>query len=989
MHNFTVRLARIGIGFLIGACILTSTPLPTHAAAGYVTLDSWSGHSGVSLTVSGGGWDTGETVSIYFGSIAGSPAAQTTVVDGMFEVAATVPVSSQGPLPVIARSSDGDEAANSYYVVPFTGDISISAPSHTPGGIIEISGTGFAPSEGITATLASATAGLGADANGNFEGLTLTIPSLSEGVYLLRVAGTSSGTEAVHYFWVDNFWPNAAPSAWYVEPGNTLSFSGSGFSPFETITISEASGASIPSITTDAIGAFTGAGEFTIPGSFRNQQKTFTLTGASSGATAQITVTVGDLYPYAFPSTYYELPGNSVSFSGGGFVPNETITVNMQGSIVTTSFAADAAGTFTNTGSIALPFSTAINPITFTLTGTSSGVSASTQVTIGAYFPSISPSVYFGAPGSDISLSGSGFFNNEEVALTIDGMVAPSQFATLGNLFVPTLTLPNKSGSLITIIARGLMSNTPTSVTVLTGSYYPTVSPSTYYVFPGDAVTFSGNGFAQNEDITVHQNGTDIGTAHSDSDGAFTFLADVPFGSTILPYTFTGETSGATASIDLTVGGLMPYLALDAYFAYPGDTINASGIRFAAGETVNVTAGSFTASTTANAEGNTPPVAISVPYGTGGSLTVTFTGSMSGAIASTAIGLGSVYQEINPNTYFTTQGSVVTFTGSGFASNEIINVSVDGIPQPAITAEADGTFVKEITTPFGKTSTTVIFTGLTTGNTHPFNIGLGAVFQSVSPDMYYTNPGSIVTFTGSGFASGETVSISLNGAPLAATTAGSDGTFAQEVTMPLGSTSATVVFSGETTGMTHPFVITLAELYSSIWFSTYYATGGSPLTIYGAGFASSEPVTITFSNGTVGHTVADASGNLTFVTTVPYTAAGSLSVHATGQTSGASADAAMTVAPIYPTLYLAAYAGTALASIQPIGSGYFANEPIEVRTDRTDDTVIATIHSTPTGAVEETFTLPVGFTEGLVTLSFRGTQSFDEKQIVYYVATAE
>jgi hypothetical protein len=73
--------------------------------------------------------------------------------------------------------------------------------------------------------------------------------------------------------------------------------------------------------------------------------------------------------------------------------------------------------------------------------------------------------------------------------------------------------------------------------------------------------------------------------------------------------------------------------------------------------------------------------------------------------------------------------------------------------------------------------------------------------------------------------------VSLNNTTLSPVTVNGSGSFTQEVKMPFGVTTASVVFTANNGGQTFTVPITLAELSPTAWLSSYYAAAGSPLTI--------------------------------------------------------------------------------------------------------------------------------------------------------------
>ncbi len=100
--------------------VLMFGSIHTDFAAAYVTLNSFSG-TPTTLQVSGGGWTSGEAISLYVGNTSGIRVAAATVAgDGFFgPVSITIPPSTpQGPISIIAVASGGQTQSNSYYVIP-------------------------------------------------------------------------------------------------------------------------------------------------------------------------------------------------------------------------------------------------------------------------------------------------------------------------------------------------------------------------------------------------------------------------------------------------------------------------------------------------------------------------------------------------------------------------------------------------------------------------------------------------------------------------------------------------------------------------------------------------------------------------------------------------------------------------------------------------------------------------------------------------------
>jgi hypothetical protein len=244
------------------------------------------------------------------------------------------------------------------------------APQSTLG----VNGWGFGAHEGIDLSLGSTTAHATTDSGGAFSGVNLLVPQLPAGSYAVHAHGASSGSNAEAGFYVSGFYPKAAPSAWYLLPGQTLSVSGSNFAPGERITIS---GDITASATADASGSFSGAGSLTVPYSWQNGSHSFTVAGDRSAYAIPITVKVGSFYPDMSPSSYYVARSQAMSVHVTGFAPGEQVTMTVGGASADTrtadgSGAADFSITAPSSGSSFL----------LTAQGVSSGTSVTRTVTL-------------------------------------------------------------------------------------------------------------------------------------------------------------------------------------------------------------------------------------------------------------------------------------------------------------------------------------------------------------------------------------------------------------------------------------------------------------------------------------------------------------------------------------------------------------------------------------------------------------------------------
>jgi hypothetical protein len=167
-------------------------------------------------------------------------------------------------------------------------------------------------------------------------------------------------------------YPKASPSAYYVLPGQSLSFSGSRFLPNDTVTLTFPNGAT-RTFAASANGTVSMPNVMTIPYDWQNSRQQFTLRGTNTYS-IPMTLVVGTFYPQISPSSYY-FPSNSIiTVRGRNFAPNETVQVMMNGTAVA-NVKADATGSLTTSFAIS-------QSGTITATGMSSGTHSSRTVTV-------------------------------------------------------------------------------------------------------------------------------------------------------------------------------------------------------------------------------------------------------------------------------------------------------------------------------------------------------------------------------------------------------------------------------------------------------------------------------------------------------------------------------------------------------------------------------------------------------------------------------
>jgi large repetitive protein len=815
---------------------------------------------------------------------------------------------------------------------------------------LQVSGGGFTAGETVSIYLGStggtpvATAKAGQTTL--FGPVAVTIPSnTAQGALSVIAVGSTSNLQASNSYYVVPFGPSISVVSTANTPGSSIGISGAGFAPNETVDLffdTSAAG----SAKADSKGAF-GKTAVTIPQVAANTYLIHAK-GASSGAEALGYFYVGGFYPTASPDNYFLMPGQLLTFSGSGFAPGETVTLYQgQSQTPLASIKADSTGSFSNAGGITVPASTPGGILNFTLKSNTTNVSVPLLVTIGSFTSLVTPDNYFVQPGQSVKFYGTGFAPNETIQVYQgqgQGLLPIASIkADKGGGFAnqATTTIPfNAGGATITFKFVGQDSQTTASVDISVGTLNPQINPSEYYLTPGKVFTIWGTGFAAGEKVDVSAAGTTF-TVTTDKYGVF--KTSGPF---TAPYTpniqievsAVGQTSGVKASLSLSVGSLSPLVSPDSYYITPGDQINLNGSGFAPGEDVNIISGqNILATIPTDQYGNFANQLVTTPFNGGQTINFTFTGVKSGASTNLSVTIAELFPLVSLDNYYAVPGSTIKAQGSGFSRGEPVTITVGG-EATTLTATAD----KNGTTPWvpitlpmdllDKTLT-ITFSGDATHTSGTASVTLAPFNPQVSPDTWYTQPGTKVTFSGSGFAARENIAVTFNGTNAGTAVASSTGEFTFSHTIPFTANAAHYTFSGAKSGASASVDISLAPFNPQVSPSTYYAAPGSEITFNGTGFAPGETVNISLNNAAAVPVKADSKGN--FVSSAFAVPFGVQSTHFAFTSDITNANLALDigVAQLNAGIILSTYYATGGAPLMVTGMGFGGGEKVNITFD--------------------------------------------------------
>ncbi|MCL2317169.1 MAG: Ig-like domain-containing protein [Actinomycetia bacterium] len=426
------------------------------------------------------------------------------------------------------------------------------------------------------------------------------------------------------------------------------------------------------------------------------------------------------------PSLASSGTGSSLFLLGAGFAPGESLTLSVDGSIVSlpVPLSADASGGVT----IPVPPGMfAAGTYNVTLTGVTSGLSASTTITIQPTTTTAPPgevAVAVSGTGSNQVLTGTGFAPGETVALTVTGTTVPlvtRQADASGTVTIPVPSSLPAGTYDVTLTGATSGSHASTTVTIVASETTPPETtappepgtdagaPKVSATVSGGAVTLAGAGFAPNETVNVvlmlGAAPVTLASVTADAKGVVTWSGTVPASVPAGTYTvtMTGATSAKTASTSVTIAAsTTPPTTAPVAPGAPAITVTTSGrsfsvtgTGFAPGENVTVALVSPPTplgAQKADASGKVTFTMTMPPAVPDGTYAITMTGVTSGRTAQASVKVGTAAA---PAVGVASTGRSYVFTGTGFAPGEKVSGMVYSTPVDlgSVTANASGTAV--------------------------------------------------------------------------------------------------------------------------------------------------------------------------------------------------------------------------------------------------------------------------------------------------------
>jgi hypothetical protein len=286
-----------------------------------------------------------------------------------------------------------------------------------------VTGTGFKPRATIDVLVKQRRSDTGqpislahADKYGNFYD-NLTVPqTLSSGPFFIEAHERNSNTVALAAGVITGGAPQLKLSDQVGQPGELITVSIHGFSPYEKIKVYWNTMIGQPFMTLQADGGG-GVGQAPVQVPFGAKGvNTFLFVGTKSLSMVAAPFDLLSLYPTIKLSSYALRADHQLNFSGSGFGPGERVLVYLNNTMGQPMAVLQTTqnGKFTNAAGFDIPFKLKGRQ-TLIFLGEESRASVAVSWSVLPYMPNAQASTYGGLPGTTVSFYASGFAKQEVV----------------------------------------------------------------------------------------------------------------------------------------------------------------------------------------------------------------------------------------------------------------------------------------------------------------------------------------------------------------------------------------------------------------------------------------------------------------------------------------------------------------------------------------------------------------------------------------------
>jgi len=443
-----------------------------------------------------------------------------------------------------ARPAVAATGANAAATAPAAAPtLTVTPPASTRGGIVSVSGSGFAANETVVLAFdgnLTYSVRVQATVAGQVPATNFTVPAVSgPGAHKIVATGAASQRSATAAVTVATASATLTATPASTTRGGTTVLGGTGWVANEVITVTlDGVATPLAVVHADAQGAFPGT-PVTIPYTATVGTHTLTATGAVSGRTATATLTIGAVSATLVATPATTTRGGVTTLSGAGWAADETITVTLSDLASPLAVVhATPQGLFPSTA-VTIPYTATVGAHTLTAAGAVSKRTATATLTLATVAATFAVTPAATNRGGLITLSGGSFAPNEAVTVTVDGVITPLATITAtaqGTLSATGVSIPYSIPvGPHTLRATGAISKRSATAGITISALTPSISVSPSAAAPGATVTVTGKGFGRQEQVTLALNGAALVTAPTaitTTNGAFSATFTVP--STVL-----------------------------------------------------------------------------------------------------------------------------------------------------------------------------------------------------------------------------------------------------------------------------------------------------------------------------------------------------------------------------------------------------------------------------------------------------------------------
>jgi large repetitive protein len=820
-----------------------------------VSPNSGPAGGGTVVTINGSGFTAAATVK--FGTIAATNVAFVSAT----QLTATAPAGT-GSVDIVVTTAAQTSATSSNDQFNYLPSVASISPNSGPAGggtVVTINGSGFTAASTVKFGTAAAI-------NVSFVSATQITATTPTGAGLVDItvttAGETSATSSSDQF---SYLPSVSsinPTSGIAGGGTVVTINGTGFTSASTVKFGTVAATNVTLVSATQLTATAPAGAGLV-------DIVVTTSGKNSATSSNDQFSYVPSVTSVSPSSGPISGGTMVTINGSGFTAASTVKF---GTIAATNVTLISATQITASA----PVGAGTVDVTVTTAGETSATSASDQFSYLSSLTSISPNSGPASGGTVVTINGSGFTAGSTVAF---GSTAATNVSLVSATQI-TATAPAGSGTVdVTVTTDGETTVTSASDQF---SYLPVVSsvtPGSGAAGGGSLVTINGSGFTAASTVK-------FGTAAASNVNFVTatqLTATAPAGAGLVDIVVTtsGEAS-ATSSNDQfsylpSVTGISPTSGS----AAGGSVVTINGTGFTSTSTVKFGTTAATNVTFVSAT----QITATAPEGVGTvDLTVTTDGEISATSSSDQFAYVPTVTSVSPASVPVNGGTLVTINGSGFSADSTVtfganaaaNVTYISPTQLTVIAPAGSGTVDVTVTTAGETS-------VTNPSTDQFSY-LPTV-TSISPTSGPASGGTMVTIDGTGFTAASTVEFGTAAAMNVNFVSATQIT----ATAPAGAglVDITVTTAGETSTTSSNDQFSYVPSVASVSPTSGVGSGGTVVTIDGAGFTAASTVDF----GTT------AATHVTFVSTTQISAtapAGAgladITVTTAGETSATSSN---------------------------------------------------------------------------------------------------